>query len=364
MRLIGSFQTITTQGVSGDTVLSMSTSASCVVDGTVDGTEPFCPYDGGSMAVSGRPLVPSRIARRALSHGDSRPAQSFGRGLIAITKPRIIELLLVTTVPTMVLARKGWPSTMLVLVTLVGGALAAGGANALNMVIDRDIDRLMERTKHRPLVTGVVTPRQAVVFAWTLEIVAFGVLWTWANLLSAVLTFSATLFYVVIYSLWLKRTSRQNIVIGGAAGAVPVLVGWSAVNNNVSWSAAVLFLLIFLWTPPHFWALAIRHADDYRAANVPMLPVVATPAETIRSMYIYTVALVTSSLILVPVADLGPIYWVGAVVLGAGFLVGVDILRRRPTPRVSMRLFSYSISYISLLFGAMTLDVLVRYGVS
>ena len=264
----------------------------------------------------------------------------------------------------MVLAQQGWPSTALVVITLVGGSLAAGGANALNMVIDRDIDRLMERTKHRPLVTGVVTPRQAVVFAWTLEVVAFAVLWAGANLLSAVLTFSATLFYVVIYSLWLKRTSRQNIVIGGAAGAVPVLVGWSAVNNNVSWSAAMLFLLIFLWTPPHFWALAIRHADDYRAASVPMLPVVATPGETIRSMYLYTVALVTSSLILAPVADLGPVYWVLAVLLGAGFLWGVDVLRRQPTPRVSMRLFSYSISYITLLFGAMTADVLIRHGVS
>lgn len=316
------------------------------------------------MAVSGRPLVPSRIARRGLSHGDSRPAQSFARGLVALTKPRIIELLLVTTVPTMVLAQNGWPSTALVVITLAGGALAAGGANALNMVIDRDIDRLMERTKHRPLVTGVVSPRQAIVFAWTLEVVAFAVLWAGANFLSAVLTFSATLFYVVIYSLWLKRTSRQNIVIGGAAGAVPVLVGWSAVNNNLSWAAALLFLLIFLWTPPHFWALAIRHADDYRAANVPMLPVVATEAQTIRSMALYTVALVTSSLVLAPVADLGLIYWISAVGLGVGFLAGVDILRRRPTPRVSMKLFSYSISYITLLFGAMTIDVLVRHGVS
>lgn len=264
----------------------------------------------------------------------------------------------------MVLAQRGWPSTALVGVTLLGGALAAGGANALNMVIDRDIDKLMERTKHRPLVTGLVSPRQAIVFAWTLEAVAFAVLWAGANLLSAVLTFSATLFYVVVYSLWLKRTSRQNIVIGGAAGAVPVLVGWSAVTNSVSWSAVVLFVLIFLWTPPHFWALAIRHADDYRAANVPMLPTVVPMERTIRSMYVYTVTLVTSSLILAPVADLGPIYWVAAAVLGVGFLVGVDVLRRRPTPATSMRLFSYSISYITLVFAALTLDVLVRHGVS
>ena len=285
-------------------------------------------------------------------------------GFVALTKPRIIELLLVTTVPTMVLAQKGWPSTALVVVTLVGGALAAGGANALNMVIDRDIDKLMERTKHRPLVTGLVTPRQAIVFAWTLEAVAFAILWAGANLLSAVLTFGATLFYVVIYSLWLKRTSRQNIVIGGAAGAVPVLVGWSAVTNDVSWSAVILFALIFLWTPPHFWALAIRHADDYRAANVPMLPTVVPMEQTIRSMYVYTVTLVTVSIVLAPVADLGPIYWASAAVLGAGFLAGVDLLRRRPTPAVSMRLFSFSISYITLVFGALTIDVLVRHGVS
>ena len=285
-------------------------------------------------------------------------------GFVALTKPRIIELLLVTTVPTMVLAEKGWPSTALVVVTLVGGALAAGGANALNMVIDRDIDKLMERTKHRPLVTGLVTPRQAIVFAWTLEAVAFAILWAGANLLSAVLTFGATLFYVVVYSLWLKRTSRQNIVIGGAAGAVPVLVGWSAVTNDVSWSAVILFALIFLWTPPHFWALAIRHADDYRAANVPMLPTVVPMEQTIRSMYAYTVTLVTVSIVLAPVADLGPIYWASAAVLGAGFLAGVDLLRRRPTPAVSMRLFSFSISYITLVFGALTIDVLVRHGVS
>ena len=364
MRLMGSFQTMTTHGESLVVSVFSSRPTSSRVEGTVDGTTPFCPYDCVSMAVNARPIVPSRIARKTLSHGDGRKPRSVVGGFIALTKPRIIELLLVTTVPTMVLAQKGWPSTALVVVTLIGGTLAAGGANALNMVIDRDIDKLMERTKHRPLVTGLVTPRQAVVFAWALEAVAFAVLWAGANLLSAVLTFSATLFYVVVYSLWLKRTSRQNIVIGGAAGAVPVLVGWSAVTNQVSWAAVVLFALIFLWTPPHFWALAIRHADDYRAANVPMLPTVVPMQSTIRSMFIYTVTLVTCSLILAPVADLGPIYWISALALGVGFLAGVDLLRRRPTPAVSMRLFSYSISYITLVFGALTIDVLVRHGVS
>ena len=317
------------------------------------------------MAVGARPLVPSRLARRALSHNglSRRPTTVIG-GYIALTKPRIVELLLVTTVPTMVMAQQGWPATWLVVVTLVGGSLAAGGANALNMVIDQDIDALMERTQGRPLVTGLIAPRQATIFAWALEIIAFGVLWAGANFLSAVLTFSATLFYVVVYSLWLKRTSKQNIVIGGAAGAVPVLVGWSAVTNSVSWSAFVLFLLIFLWTPPHFWALAIRHSDDYKAASVPMLPTVVPMKDTIRAMFVYTVALVASSLILAPIGDLGPIYWVSAAVLGAGFFAGIALLRRTPTEKVSMRLFSYSITYISLLFGALTLDVLVRHGVS
>ena len=285
-------------------------------------------------------------------------------GLVALTKPRIIELLLVTTVPTMVLAQQGWPSTALVIVTLIGGSLAAGGANAYNMVIDRDIDRLMERTKNRPLVTGIVSPRQAIVFASVLQVVAFAVLWAGANLLSAVLTLSATLFYVFIYSLWLKRTSRQNIVIGGAAGAVPVLVGWSAVTNSVAVEAVLLFLFIFLWTPPHFWALAIRHAEDYRAAGVPMMPVVVPVERTVRSMFFYTVTLVTVSLVLAPVANLGPIYWVSALVCGLGFLVGVEALRRAPSAAVAMRLFSFSISYVTLVFAAMTIDVLVRHGVS
>jgi len=317
------------------------------------------------MAIGVRPLVPSRLARRALSHNGSnrRPTTVIG-GYIALTKPRIVELLLVTTVPTMVMAQQGWPATWLVAVTLIGGSLAAGGANALNMVIDQDIDKLMTRTQGRPLVTGLITPRNATIFAWILEIMAFGVLWVGANFLSAILTFSATLFYVVIYSLWLKRTSRHNIVIGGAAGAVPVLVGWSSVTNSVSWSAVFLFLVIFLWTPPHFWAVAIRHADDYKAANVPMLPTVVPMKETIRAMFFYTVVLVATSLVLAPIGDLGPIYWISAAVLGAGFLVGVWILKQTPTKAIAMRLFSYSISYISLLFGALTVDVLVRHGVS
>ena len=277
---------------------------------------------------------------------------------IALTKPRIIELLLVTTVPTMVLAEGGWPSTWLVTVTLIGGTLAAGGANAINMYVDRDIDRLMVRTRNRPLVTGAIAPRDALVFAVALEVAAFAVLWAGANLLSAVLALSATAFYVGVYTLWLKRTSTQNIVIGGAAGAVPVLVGWAAVENDLSATPVVLFGVMFFWTPPHFWALAIRYADDYRAANVPMLPAVVPLANAVRQMIGHTLAMVACSLLLVPVADLGPIYAVAAAVLGGVFIAATVWLSRNPTPANSMRVFGYSITYITLLFGAMMLDVL------
>ena len=316
------------------------------------------------MSVGARPLVPSRLAPGGVSaHGSRRIPTTLVGGYIALTKPRIIELLLITTVPTMVLAEQGWPSWGLVLITLLGGSLAAGGANAINMVVDRDIDRLMERTKGRPLVTGLIAPRSALIFALILEALAFGVLWVGANLLSAVLALSATLFYVFVYTLWLKRTSRQNIVIGGAAGAVPVLVGWAAVQNSLGWAPFVLFTAIFLWTPPHFWALAIKHADDYRAADVPMLPSVAPMAETVRHMLGYAVALTACTLALGPVADLGALYIVTAAVLGVGFIAGTVDLGRHPTPARSMRLFGFSITYVTILFGALAADVLIRHGV-
>ena len=260
------------------------------------------------MAVGSRPLVPSRLAKGGVVHGGGRTPTTRIAGFVALMKLRVVELLLITTVPVMVLAEKGWPSTDLVLITLLGGTLAAGGANAVNMVVDRDIDALMPRTQGRPLVTGLVSPREAMVFAIGLEVVAFVVLTVWANLLSAVLTLSAMLFYVFVYTLWLKRTSTQNIVIGGAAGAVPVLVGWAAVTDSLTWSPVILFALIFFWTPPHFWALAIRYADDYRQAGVPMLPAVVTPAQAVRKMIAYTVVLVAVSVALIPVGHLGLIY--------------------------------------------------------
>jgi len=288
------------------------------------------------------------VARRTLS------------AYVALTKPRIIELLLVTTVPTMIVAHGGMPSAWLILATLVGGSLAAGGANATNMYVDRDIDSLMERTKRRPLVTGAVTPRNALIFAVSLEVLAAVWLWTVVNPLSALLALSATLFYVFVYTLWLKRTSRQNIVIGGAAGAVPVLVGWAAVTGSLGIAPFVLFAIIFLWTPPHFWALAVRYRADYAAADVPMLPVVATFDETARQIIAYTLGLWAVSLIFHPLADMGLLYLVAAVVLGAVFTWKAVQLARSGTYEKAMGLFKYSISYISLLFGAMALDQLMR----
>jgi protoheme IX farnesyltransferase len=280
---------------------------------------------------------------------------------LALTKPRIIELLLVTTVPTMVVAARGLPSLGLIVATLVGGSLAAGGANTVNMYVDRDIDKLMKRTQGRPLVTGDVTPRAALTFAVVLEILAFAELALLVNLLSAVLAISATLFYVFVYTLWLKRTSRHNIVIGGAAGAVPVLVGWSAVTGTLGLAPLVLFAVIFVWTPPHFWALAVKYRDDYRAAGVPMLPAVTSLARTARQIVVYTVALWACSLLFTPVAGMGVIYTSAAVVLGAVFLFYALQLQREATAARAMRLFSYSISYVALLFGAMALDSLITH---
>ncbi|MBR13301.1 MAG: protoheme IX farnesyltransferase [Acidimicrobiaceae bacterium] len=280
-------------------------------------------------------------------------------GYVALTKPRIIELLLVTTVPTMFVAEGGMPSVWLMVATVVGGTLAAGGANAVNMVVDRDIDALMERTMHRPLVRGVMTPRAALVFAVVIEVVAFVWLFATVNLLSAVLAVSATFFYVFVYTLWLKRTSTQNIVIGGAAGAVPVLVGWSAVTGTLGWAPVVLFLVIFFWTPPHFWALAIKYRDDYSTAEVPMLPSVTSLGETVRKMALYTVVLVALTLVFSPVAGMGWVYLGSALVLGLAFGVLVEAVRRDPGERTAMRLFSWSITYVTLLFAAMVVDVLV-----
>jgi protoheme IX farnesyltransferase len=287
------------------------------------------------------------------------------KGYVALTKPRIIELLLVTTIPTMVVAANGIPGLWLVVATLIGGTLAAGGANAFNMVIDRDIDAVMQRTKRRPLVTGVMTPRAATVFAAALEIVAFLVLALWVNMLSAWLALGATAFYVFVYTIWLKRRSKQNIVIGGAAGAVPVLIGWAAVTNSLSWTPVLLFLVIFIWTPPHFWALAVRYRDDYQAANVPMMPVVASLRRTTLEILIYSVVMWAVTVVLGPVAHLGWIYALSAMVLGAlftfyAFRLYRHALNDRADVAEAMKLFHFSITYLTALFILMAVDVLVR----
>ena len=284
------------------------------------------------------------------------------RAYVALTKPRIIELLLITTVPTMIVAEQGMPSMWLIVATVLGGSFAAGGANAINMYVDRDIDAIMKRTRNRPLVTGVITPRSALAFAIGLEVFAFAWLWLFVNLLSAVLAVSACLFYVFVYTLWLKRTSKSNIVIGGAAGAAPVLIGWSAVTNSLAWAPVLLFAIIFFWTPPHFWALAIRYKDDYAAADVPMLPSVASLRSTANRILAYTVWLWLLTLAFVPVGEMGWIYTGSAVVLGAVFTAMAVQLRRDLSSATAMRLFTWSITYVTLLFGAMALDQLVRSG--
>jgi protoheme IX farnesyltransferase len=284
------------------------------------------------------------------------------RAYIALTKPRIIELLLVTTVPTMVLAHGGIPSLWLVVAVVVGGTLAAGGANAINMFVDRDIDDVMRRTRHRPLPAHAVDPRSALAFGIGLSVVAFAWLSLAVNLLSALLALSATAFYVFVYTMWLKRSTPQNIVIGGAAGCVPVLVAWAAVTGEVGLPAFVLFAIVFYWTPPHFWALALRYRGDYAAANVPMLPVVRGEAETARQITLYTIALVAVSLLLLPAAGMGWIYLVAAVALGAFFVLrALRLHAAGGEGRAAIGLFRYSISYLTLLFAAVAVDAILHF---
>ncbi len=284
------------------------------------------------------------------------------RAYIALTKPRIIELLLVTTVPTMVLAQRGIPSIWLMASVVVGGTLAAGGANAINMYVDRDIDDLMRRTRNRPLPRHAVNPAGALWFGVALSVLAFAWLTITVNLLSALLAMSAIAFYVFVYTMWLKRTTPQNIVIGGAAGCVPVLVAWAAVTGEVGLPALVLFAVVFYWTPPHFWALALRYRGDYAAAKVPMLPVVRGEAETARQIVLYTIVLIAVSLLLLPAAGMGWVYLVAAVLLGGLFLAQALRLRSdAANGRAAISLFRYSITYLTLLFAAVAADALLRF---
>jgi protoheme IX farnesyltransferase len=311
------------------------------------------------------------------THDDATPhtRRDSVRAYIALTKPRIIELLLVTTVPAMVLATRQVPGIQvghwawLTVWTLIGGTLAAGSANAINCYLDRDIDLLMTRTRRRPLPAHEVDPERAVVFGLVLGAIAFGVLAFFVNLLAAFLGLLAIAFYVVVYTMLLKRTSPQNIVIGGAAGALPPVIGWAAVTGNIGVPALVLFALVFYWTPPHFWALSLRIRKDYAAAGVPMLPVVRGVPETTRQIGLYTILMVAISLVLFAVARMGPIYLVAAVVLGALFLRQAWQLWRQGSSEEestagAIRLYRYSISYLTLLFAAIAIDALVMSAVS
>lgn len=290
----------------------------------------------------------------------NRRAGEVLRGFIALTKPRIIELLLISTLPAMVLAQRGLPDLWLVLATLVGGALSAGSANAFNNVIDADIDKLMGRTSNRPLASGVLSPAAATVFAWVLGVVSVTWLWILVNPLAALLSLSAILFYVFVYTLGLKRRTPQNIVWGGAAGAIPPLIGWAAVTGSLDPTAWVLFLIVFLWTPPHYWPLAMRFKDDYRLASVPMLPTVSNQRTVGRQIMLYALAYVAATLLLIPIAQLGLIYSLVAVSSGIWFIAEcVRLTRASEASGKPMRVFHASITQLTLVMVAVGLDVLI-----
>ena len=286
------------------------------------------------------------------------------KAYVALTKPRVVELLLVVTAPTMLLAERGIPSLWLILATLVGGSLSAGSAGAFNCYIDRDIDRVMKRTKNRPLVTGEISDRNAYIFAWALGVASIVWLWVFTNWLAAALSLAAILLYVVFYTIVLKRRTAQNIVWGGIAGCMPVLIGWAAVTGDLSWPPFILFLIIFLWTPPHYWPLSMKYRDDYRAAGVPMLGAVRGRVQVGLQVILYAWATVACSLLLIPVADMGLLYSAVALVTGGGFiyethrLYNLAIRHELVSP---MRVFHGSIAYLTLLFVAVGIDPLLPF---
>ena len=286
------------------------------------------------------------------------------KSYVSLTKPRIIELLLVTTVPTMFLASNGWPNWYLVLATLIGGALAAGGANALNNVVDRDIDALMDRTAHRPLVTGQVSVRGALALGIILSLLSVIWLVSQVNILSALFAASAIVFYVCVYTLLLKRRTSSNIVWGGAAGCFPVLIGWAAVTNSISLAPIVLFLIVFWWTPPHYWPLSMQYRNDYEKAGVPMLPVVADRQKVASQIVIYSWIMVATTFVLPLVSELSIVYLLGAVILNVVFMREVYALKNRANSDVldinPMKLFHWSITWLALLFFLIGLDPLLN----
>jgi len=311
--------------------------------------------------LAGRALASATVQqeRAAVRGAMQRPLGEVVRDYLVLTKPGVMVLLLVTTLCAMLVAAQGVPSLWTLFWTLVGGALASGGAGAINHYVDRDIDAIMTRTRRRPLPAGRVAPEYALLFGIVLSVLAVYVLTAFVNPVAAVLSLSGNLFYVFVYTIWLKRTTPQNIVIGGAAGAVPPLVGWAAVTGQVSVPALLMFLLVFAWTPPHFWALALYKRGDYAAAGVPMLPAVRGEEETRRQILAYTVAMVLASLLFYPLGVLGVPYLVAAMVLGARFLWLVARLYRERSDQLAKRVFLYSMQYLGLLFAAMVIDAVV-----
>ncbi len=294
-------------------------------------------------------------------------SRTFGRTLrayVALTKPRVLELLLVTTVPVMILAQGGLPDLWLVLATVIGGSLSAGSAAAFNMYLDRDIDAHMQRTVNRPLVTGEVSPRGALIFAWTLAVASTVWLLVTTNWLAAVLSASAIFFYVVIYTMILKRRTEQNIVWGGIAGCFPVLIGWSAVTGSLAWPPVILFVLVFLWTPPHYWPLSMKYKDQYENVHVPMLGATRNGSQVGLQVILYAWATVACSLLLIPVAGMGLVYTVSALVFGGWFIYESHRLYNRAVrgtePR-PMRVFHASITYLTLIFVAIAIDPLLPF---
>jgi heme o synthase len=310
--------------------------------------------------------VESRPAGLVKANPGHRPWPARLGAFVALTKPRIIELLLITTVPVMFLAQRGVPNLLLVLEVVFGGYLSAGGANALNMYIDRDIDALMHRTERRPLVTGMVSPRECLVFGIALAVASTAWFWLLVNPLSAALALGALLFYVFVYTLGLKRRTSQNIVWGGIAGCMPVFIGWAAVTNSLAWAPVVLFLVIFFWTPPHYWPLSMKVKDDYANAGIPMLPVIATNEAVAKQIVAYSWVMVAVSLALWPLAHTSWLYPVSAVLLGAFWLKEAHGLLARARAGVvgaklkEMRLFHWSITYLTLLFVEIAIDPFLK----
>jgi protoheme IX farnesyltransferase len=330
-----------------------------------------------SVLIWGTLVALATVSRRFAGHArvtEADAARGNGRGggstlrdtvsaYVRLTKPRIIVLLLVTTVPAMFLAARAVPSIWLILATLAGGTMAAGSANAINMYLDRDIDEVMRRTRSRPIPAHALTPEQTLTFGFALGAVSFFFLSIAVNVLAATLSLAAIAFYVFVYTMWLKRTTAQNIVIGGAAGAAPALVGWAAVTGTVGAPAWVLFAIVFLWTPPHFWALSMRFAGDYAAAGVPMLPVVKGEDETRRQIFLYSLVLFGTTLLLAPIGHMGVVYVSTAVVLGGTFVYKALLLRQHAGVDRAWRLFTYSIWYLAALFAAVAVDALLPAGV-